>query len=161
MSANPAAGMLGAMKGIEAFTGAPVLAGCVVNPPGSAGAIAAGAMSRQLGTGATVGARADGQVAAASAAALPHPTGSWQAAYLALTAEELVLVRVRQGLIRPKPDGEIARLPRTAVNGYTLEGSGLQSPFSLQLTDGTSWAFGLPKLHVKNAKALLGELGLS
>jgi hypothetical protein len=148
------------VKGVEELIGAPVEAGCVVNPPGSAGAIARGAMGKQLGAGSTVGASADADVTRKSADALPQPVGSWQAAYLALTAESLVLVGVKQGLVRPKPFGELARIPRSAVTGYELDEGGLQSPFSLALNDGTSWSFGLPKLHVKNAKELLGRLGL-
>lgn len=147
------------MKGTEELIGAPVEAGCVVNPPGSAGSIARGAAARNLGSGA-IGVSADGDVARKSADALPQPTGSWQAAYLALTPEALVLVRIKQGMIRPKPDGEIARIPRSSVTGYSLDEGGLQSPFSLRLSDGTSWSFGLPKLHVKKAKELLDRLGV-
>ena len=147
------------MKGVEELIGSPVEAGCVVNPPNSAGSIARGAAARNLGSGA-VGASADGDVSRKSADALPQSTGSWLAAYLALTTESLVLVRIKQGMIRPKPDGEIARIPRSAVTGYTLDEGGLQSPFSLQLTDGTSWSFGLPKLYVKGAKELLVKLGV-
>ena len=149
------------MKGIEELIGAPATVGCVVNPPGSAGSIAAGAMARQLGAGATVGAHADGQVAAKSGGALPQPTGAWEAAYLAVTTSDVVLVRVKRGMLRPKPDAEIARVPRSAVTGYALREGGLQCPFALGLSDGSSWAFGLPKLHVKNAKALVAELGLA
>lgn len=147
------------MKGVEELIGSPVEAGCVVNPPNSAGSIARGAAARNLGSGA-VGVVADGDVARKSADALPTPTGSWPAAWLVLTLESIVLVRIKQGMIRPKPDGEIARIPRSAVTGYTLEEGGLQSPFSLQLMDGTSWSFGLPKLHVKNAKELITKLGV-
>ncbi|KAA1400321.1 hypothetical protein [Aeromicrobium ginsengisoli] len=57
-------------------------------------------------------------------------------------------------------DGEIARLPRSAVTGFTLDEGGLQSPFSLQLSDGTSWEFGLPKLYLRKAKELLDRLGV-
>lgn len=149
------------MKGVEDLTGGPTLAGCVVNPPGSAGSIAAGAMSRSLGVNPTAGFDADRRTTAASAAALPQPTGGWQAAYLALTAEHLVLVRIKQGMLRPKPDGEIARIPRTAVTGFELGEKGLQVPFALGLEDSTTWEFGLPKMHVKNAKGLIAELGLA
>ena len=147
------------MKGVEELVGAAVEAGCVVNPPNSAGSIARGAAARSLGSGA-IGVTADGDVARKSADALPQPTGSWQAAYLALTPEALILVRIKQGMIRPKPDREIARIPRSAVTSYTLQEGGLQSPFSLQLSDGSSWVFGLPTLHVKNAKEMLGTLGV-
>ena len=147
------------MKGVEELVGAPIEAGCVVNPPGSAGAIARGAAARNLGSG-MVGVAADGDIARKSADALPQSSGSWLAGYLALTPEVLVLVRVKQGLMRPKLDGEIARLPRSAVIGFTLDEGGLQSPFSLELSDGTSWEFGLPKLYVKKAKELLDRLGV-
>jgi hypothetical protein len=148
------------VKGVEELIGTPVVAGCVVNPPGSAGSIGRGAAARSLGAGATVGVHADGDVAAKSANALPQPTGSWEAAYLALTATDLVLVWVKQGLIRPKPGGELARIPRSAVVSYSLAEGGLQSPFALTLTDGAQWSFGLPKLYVKAAKGLIAELGV-
>ena len=147
------------MKGIDEILGSPEIAGCVVNPPNSAGSIARGAAARSLGQGA-VGLAADGATSAKSADALPQPTGFWAAAQLSLTATDVVLVALKQGLIRPKPVVELARIPRSAVIGYHLEEGGLQSPFALLLSDGAEWSFGLPKLYVKAAKNLVAELGV-
>jgi hypothetical protein len=147
------------MKGIEEFLGSAEIAGCVVNPPGSAGSIARGAAARSLGAG-SVGVAADGTTSAKSANALPQPTGFWEAAQLSVTATDVVLVALKQGLIRPKPVVELARIPRSAVIGYHLEEGGLQSPFALLLSDGAQWSFGLPKLYVKGAKSLVSELGV-
>lgn len=147
-------------KNIEDEIGGALVAGCVVNPPNSARSIAAGAAAKQLGSS-VVGASQDAQVAAASADALPQPTGSWQAAYLALTETELVLVRVRRGMLRMQGDGVVARIPRSAVTGAAVGDSGLQRPLRLDLSDGTAWAFGLPKLEGGNAAELFAALGVA
>jgi len=139
--------------------GSPQLAGVKVSPRGFAKSTAAG--SAGLGVGgilggvisATAGARA-GRRQAEMAAETPK---FGRVAYLAVTAEELALIKLT-GLSTFKLDQVIARVPRTDVASAEL-GRSLAPSLTITFGNRASWQLEVARIAKKDAEAVVHALG--
>ncbi|HEX3825006.1 MAG TPA: hypothetical protein VHV79_11135 [Mycobacteriales bacterium] len=77
--------------------------------------------------------------------------------YLALTADEIVLLTTKKGLMSAKPAAVLARVPRVDIAGVTL-GDGMGPGLSLLFDDGQAWSFDVTPATKKGAKALVDAL---
>jgi hypothetical protein len=77
--------------------------------------------------------------------------------YLALTADEIVLLTTKKGLMSAKPAAVLARAPRAEIAGVTL-GDGIAPGLSLLFDDGQAWSFDITPATKKGAKALVDVL---
>jgi hypothetical protein len=80
--------------------------------------------------------------------------------YLALTAEEIVLLSTKKGLMSAKPAAVLARAPRAEIAGVTL-GDGIAPGLSLLFDDGQAWSFDVTPATKKSAKALVEALSVA
>ena len=139
--------------------GSPQIAGARVNPKGFAKKTITASGAKHAGVvGAAVTARAGytaQQEQAAAAAASDTP--SFKLAYLALTADELALVRLKAGLVSTKLGEVLLRVPRSDVASVEM-GGGFSSALTVTLRDGGSWLLEVPKVSKKDAEKLVGEL---
>jgi hypothetical protein len=77
--------------------------------------------------------------------------------YLALTADEIVLLSTKKGLMSAKPAAVLARVPRAEIAGVTL-GDGMAPGLSLLFDDGQAWSFDITPATKKGAKVLVDVL---
>jgi hypothetical protein len=77
--------------------------------------------------------------------------------YLALSAEEVVLLATKKGLMSAKPAAVLARVPRREIAGVTL-GDGMAPGLTLLFDDGQAWSFDVTPATKKSAKALVEAL---
>jgi hypothetical protein len=140
--------------------GSPQIAGARVNPKGFARKTITASAAKHAGVvGAAVTARAgytaqQEQAAAAEVSETPR----FKLAYLALTADELALVKLKAGLASTKLDEVMLRVPRSEVESVEM-GGGFSSALTVTLRDGGSWLLEVPKVSKKDAERLVGELG--
>ncbi len=143
------------MKNVEDVVGSPVQVGCTVTPKGRASAIITGGV---VGGAFGAAGRVVGQMAreAGSAGASPLPAWSGALGYLAVTADEIVLVLGKQGLMSPKAVSVIARAPRSSVAGMALGEGKVAKPLAVSFGGDVTWEFEIPRVQWKDADALLG-----
>jgi hypothetical protein len=130
--------------------GATQLAGVKVNPRGSAAKMAGLA----------------GGHGASSQRKSPVESGGIQLpkfgrlAYLAATADEIVLLKVKMGLIRVRPNEVLVRVPRDQVAAVEL-GKGTVSvpPLTITFTTGDVWRLEVPTPSRKYAVELVRVIG--
>ena len=140
--------------------GSQQIAGARVNPKGFAKkTITRSAASHAGVVGAAVTARAgykaqQEQAEAAAQSAAPK----FKLAYLAVTAYEVALIRLKAGLASTKLDEVLMRVPRTDVASVEL-GSGFSSALTIELRDGDTWLLEVPRVSKKDAEKLVGVLG--
>src|SRR5690348_17838107 len=118
------------MKGADDLIKAAIIAGSPVTSKGRAKAIMTGAVVGQVAgsigkVGAEMGAERKGEGAS------PMPAKAFALAYLAVTADELVLLEAKNGLIGPKAVGVLATAPRSDVAGVEFGEGKLQAPLKL------------------------------
>jgi hypothetical protein len=77
--------------------------------------------------------------------------------FLALTADEIVLLTIKQGLLTAKPSAVLAKVPRAAVAGATL-GVGMTPVLSLLFDNGQAWSFGITRREKYYAKTFVEAL---
>jgi hypothetical protein len=131
--------------------------GTFVEPRGMVRSIVAATVGREV-LGAVGGISA--QHAAESRDAGSSPIRAGQIAYLGLSNEELTLFRAKRGAFRPKPTDEvIAVAPRTSVSAAGLERGRLAGVLQVTFTDGSTWAFDVPKIHLSGAEAIVVAIG--
>jgi hypothetical protein len=136
--------------------GAEIL-GAFVEPRGMVSSIVAATAGREV-LGA-VGA-ASAQHAAESRHAGSSPIRAGQIAYLGLSGEELTLFRAKRGAFRPKATDEvIAAAPRASVSEAGLQRGRLAGVLQVGFTDGSTWAFDVPRVHLSGAEAIAAALG--
>jgi hypothetical protein len=131
--------------------------GTFVEPRGMVSSIVAGTVGREvLGAVGAVSA----QRAVESRQAGSSPIRAGQIAYLALSGEQLTLFRAKRGAFRPKATDEvIAIAPRASVSAADLERGRLAGVLQVTFTDGSTWAFDVPKVHLSGAEAIAAALG--
>jgi hypothetical protein len=135
--------------------GAPQIAGTFVNPKGFARQVAATVAGGAVG-GAIGGAVAGG-VTRAGTADLPE---FGRVGYVAVSADEVALVRTKSGLIKMKITDEVlARQPRNRIASTTLEKGALKSTLTIQFADGGAWVFDVPKANQRGATQVVQALG--
>jgi hypothetical protein len=138
--------------------GAPEIAGTYVLPKGLAkkmtGAVAGGRVGGAVGTlAATVAAnRLSG--------APPEMPSFGQLGYIAVTEDEIALVRAKAGAFKPSVKSEVlARVPRDELASAELDQGVLMSHLKLEFTNGAVWLVDVPKQHKKKAQGLIRAVG--
>ena len=144
------------MKNIDKHLAEPIIGSCLVTPKGAS----TGAM-----TGAVLGAAGSAAKAAADTAADHHgrdrsplASGTASLGMLALTADDVVLLNGRRGMIKPVATGLAAKAPRAALVGAELGKAKLTAPLRLSWADGTEWELDVPRAETKKARSLLDQL---
>jgi hypothetical protein len=147
---------------VSALVGSPQVAGTQVSPrgfgkkaiKGNAGMYVGGAVGAAISA---YGQHKGGKEKARWAAESQTPTFGAHG-FLALTEEELALVKMKQGLASLKPVEVIARVPRSDVATIEL-GSGVpMSPLTVSFANGESWELEVPMVSKGKAKNLAGVL---
>jgi hypothetical protein len=138
--------------------GAPQVAGAWVNRRGKA--------KRTMST--VAGAEIGGAVGAVVSAGIsgkgsPQPTAETPAfgavAYLGLSADELVLLKGKQGLIGLKMTDEVvARAPRTDVVSADLGQGKVAFPLTITFTGGAQWDLEVARANKGGAEKVVAEL---
>ncbi len=138
--------------------GAPEIAGAWIERKGFAKremrAIASAEVGGMLGTAAGAGLSAKGT---------PRPTADTPSfgayGYLALSANDLVLVKAKQGLTGLKlTDDVIASVPRSAVASAELGQGKVSSPLTISFSDGGAWELEVARARRRGAERLIAEL---
>jgi len=137
--------------GIDAsqLLGAPQLAGVKVNPKGAARKQVATA-----GIGGLVGA-AFGMRAAKRQKALGTETPDFgRLGYVAVTSNEIALVKLKSGMLRVKLHEVIARVPRSEVLSAEI-GRGIAPGLTIALASGGHWRLEFPRASAKSAREVV------
>lgn len=80
-------------------------------------------------------------------------------AHLSVSGDELTLCKAKRGAFKPKPTDEvIAAVPRGAVRTARVEKGRIAGVLEVSFEDGSTWAFDVPKVHLKGANAIASEL---
>ena len=144
------------MKNLEQHLSEPVIGSCLVTAKGAAAGAFAGAV---LGaTGSAARAAADTVAAAHGRGRSPMDAGAASLGMLALTAEEVVLVNGRRGMLRPVATGLAARAPRTQLREAELGSGTLTASLRLTWADGSRWELDVPRAESRKARSLLDRL---
>jgi hypothetical protein len=127
--------------------GSPQIAGVKVNPSGMAkrvGVAIAGTLPARI-------------VHGPSGQTTSNAPKFGRLAYLAVTADELALVKLKSGLVTLKLEEVLARVPRSEVASAEL-GSGLAPPLAITFGSGESWQLEIPPPNRKHAQAVVDTL---
>lgn len=136
--------------------GAPEIAGAFVNPKGLAKRMTAAVAGGEL-------AGVAGQLALGATArgASSETAKMGRVGYVAVTAEEVAVVRTkpaRLGLKMQVADEVLARSPRTGVSAVEWDERHLVSHLRIRFADGGSWEFDVPKAGRQGAQAVVRAL---
>ncbi|WP_205695601.1 hypothetical protein [Conexibacter sp. SYSU D00693] len=148
------------MKQAEEVVGAAVVAGVLVAPRQGTAAKLGGAIASQVG-GSLGKVSTEMVLEGRGKGASPLPTGGWSYGYLAVTDDELVLAKVKQGLVGQKAVEVLARAGRDAVQGAEIGKGKLTSPLTIAFAGDETWSFDVPRAKVKDARGLLDALGVA
>jgi len=144
------------MKKLEHHLAEPVIGSCLVTPKGASTGTMAGAVLGAAGSAA--------QAAADTAAGLhgrdksPLASGTAALGMLALTADDVVLLNGRRGMLRPVATGLAAKTPRHQLVDAELGKAKLTAALRLSWADGTHWELDVPRAEIRKARALLDQL---
>ena len=137
--------------------GAPEVAGAWVNRRGKA--------KRTMSTvaGAEIGGAVGSVVGAGISQGSPRPTAETPDfggfAYLALSADELVLVKGKQGLVKLKMTDEVvAKVPRSDVVSIEAGEGKIAAPLTITFSDGGQWDLEVARAHRSAAEQVVAEL---
>jgi hypothetical protein len=147
--------------GIDAskVLGSQQIAGARVNPKGFGKKTMtqfAGMNSGLVGAAVTARAGFKAQEEQADAAA-ESATPQFRLAYLAVTADEVSLIRLKTGMVSTKLAEVLLRVPRTDVASAEL-GGGVSSALTIRFRDGDSWLLEVPRVSKKDAEQLVDVL---
>jgi hypothetical protein len=132
----------------SAALGAPQVAGCMVLRSGSA---------KRMAIGGLIGAA----LAARNAKhKLDDGTPNFgRTGYLAVTANDVALVKTKSGLWKAKLTNEVlARRPRNEVAAASLDGGMLQNTVNIKFSDGSAWKMEVPKARKGGAQQVIRQL---
>ncbi len=114
---------------------------------GLAGAIAGTA------TAAVINKKGEKQKATTSSSGLPD---FGKVGYLAVTEDEVVLLKVTLGALKTRLGEVVARVPRGQVSTVEFESSAMYaSGITLEFLDGDRWALEAPRPNRKDAKTIV------
>lgn len=100
------------------------------------------------------------RVAGASAYESPGAPDFGDIGYVALTGDQIAIVKGKHGLFKPKVGSEvIARAARGDVAGAELDGGVLKAEMRFRFADGSSWEFEVPKIYRGTAEDVVRALG--
>jgi hypothetical protein len=138
--------------------GAPEIAGTFVNPKGLTKKVTASATGSEVGG--AIGNVAANLIAGRSSATTADMPSFGRVGYLAVSEDELALVKTRTGAFKMKISDEIlARAPRSDVAFVELDQGKLLSHLKITFSDGVTWQFDVPKQSKKTAQAVTRALG--
>ena len=143
--------------------GAPQIAGVKVNPRGMAKRVAGG--GRGVGAGAGGAGILGGAIGSKIASkmqpgSVPSESPDFgRNAYLALTDDELALIKLKSGVVTLKFDEVLARVPRSDVTSAELGGGVSAVALTITFTNGTAWALEVPRPSKKHAEELVRAVG--
>lgn len=142
--------------------GAPQRAGAKVQPRGFGKKVVAGSAGMYVGgaVGAVISAagqqKAGKQQAQFDAASETPKFG--RLAFLAVTDDELALVKLKSGLVSMKLDEVLVRVPRNEVSEVEL-GTGITTmPLTISFQDADVWQLEVPRVAKKDAEELVRVL---
>jgi hypothetical protein len=130
------------------------IASTYVEPRGAIRSVIAKTAGREVGG--AVGQMIAGSLAEAADAS---PLEAGKIAFLAVFPDELVLFAGKRGAFKPKPTADvIASAPRAGVASAELERKKMAGVLTISFADGGSWAFDMPKVHLKTAERVAQAL---
>ena len=138
-----------AKDGSEAL-GAPEVAGTFVAAKGN---------TKRMALGGVVGAALANRNKGGGEGGLP---AFGRAAYIAVSADEVALVKTDSGLMSMKPkvtSEALTRIPRGEISSVELDNGALKSALKFSLANGEMWEFEIPKAYNKGAKGVVDALG--
>lgn len=138
------------IKGAAELAGEAVIAGAVVQPPGSMGSGSTGAGAIGKITQATVQA---GDARRHADTARTSPLSGAQRGYLAVTEGRLLVMVVKVGFSQ-KADSILTQVRRADVAGARFE-KGLLSSVVIEFRDGTEWHFSAVKIDAGKARKVV------
>jgi hypothetical protein len=127
-----------------------------VEPRGMVRSVVAAVAGREV-LGALGAMSAERAVSAGTEGASPLKKG--EIAHLSVSRDQLVLCKAKRGAFKPKPtDDVIASAPREAVRTATVEKGKIGGVLEVSFADGSTWAFDVPRVHLKGAQQIAAEL---
>jgi hypothetical protein len=132
------------------------LAATFVEPRGMIRSIVAATAGREVlgGLGAITAERAASKGTEGSS-----PLKKGDIAHLSVSPDELRLCKAKRGAFKPKPTDEvIAAAPRAAVRTAKVDKGRIAGVLEVSFEDGSTWAFDVPKVHLKGANEIASEL---
>ncbi|HLM08477.1 MAG TPA: hypothetical protein VK307_02120 [Thermoleophilaceae bacterium] len=148
------------MKKADQHIAEPIVGSCLVAPKGGAKGVMASAVAGELG-GSAARAASDQIASTRHRDASPLEPGTTSIGLLALTADDVVLLNGRRGMVKPVATGLAGRAPRRSLVAAELGKGALTAPLRLSFQDGSSWELAVPRAEGKRARALIDELGVS
>jgi hypothetical protein len=142
----------------SAALGVAELAGTFVNPKGMTKKMTAAATGGVVGG--AIGTAAVTATTGGAYAGAPGVPSFGRVGYVAVTADEIALVKTNTGMIKMKISDEVlARAPRSELTRVELDAGTLLSHLTLEFDNGVAWEFDVPKAGKKSAKAVVDALG--
>ncbi|HEY5261966.1 MAG TPA: hypothetical protein VIJ33_07615 [Solirubrobacteraceae bacterium] len=135
--------------------GAPEIAGTLVNPKGYAKNVVARTAGREV-------AGLIGDLAAGRSAldkGIPDLPDFGRVGYLAVSADEVALVKTKYGWKMTPTDEALARAARSELASVEWDEGRLISHLRLVFSSGQIWEFDVPKSDKKTGKAVVATLG--
>jgi hypothetical protein len=135
--------------------GSPEVAGTFLSPKGltarmtamTAGRVVGGVLGTVAADRATGGERYEGA------------PDFGQVGYVAVTQDEIAIVRGKKGAFKPKVGDEVvARAPRTDVQAVEFDKGKLKGSLKIQFADGGWWEFEIPKIYRKTTEQVVAAL---
>jgi hypothetical protein len=132
------------------------LAATFVEPRGMIRSIVAATAGREV-LGALGAVTAERAASAGADGASPLKKGD--IAHLSVSHDELKLCKAKRGAFKPKPTDEvIAAAPRAAVRTAKVDKGRIAGVLEVSFEDGSTWAFDVPKVHLKGAHEIASAL---
>jgi len=135
--------------------GSPEVAGTFLSPKGlttrmttlAAGSVVGGALGRFGADKATGGEKYEGA------------PSFGQVGYLAVSGDELAIVRGKKGAFKPKVGDEVVgRVPRSQIQAVEFKKGALKGSLRIQFADGGWWEFEIPKIYRKTTEKVVEAL---
>ena len=144
------------MKNVEKHLTEPIVCSCLVIPKGAAYGAMAGAVLGAAGSAAKAAAHTAADLHGNGKA--PLESGIASLGLLGLTADEVVLLAGRRGMLKPVATGLAARAPRAELAGVELGKGHLMVPLQLTWADGSHWELDVPRAEARNAQTVVAQL---
>jgi hypothetical protein len=141
----------------SAALGAPELAGTLVNPNGYVRKTVAR----------VTGGEVAGLVGSTATALLSRDRGVFdlpdfgRVGYLAVSAEDVALIKTKTGWKMTPTDTALTRAPRSQLSAAELDEGRLLSHLKLRFGDGQVWEFDIPRSDKKRAREVIAALSSS
>ena len=137
--------------------GAPEIAGTFVNPKGMTKKVTASVAGGQIAG--VAGNLAAGLATGPAYAGAPDVPEFGRVAYVAVSADEIAIVKTKSGMLKMKVSDEVlARVPRSEIASAELDEGRLLSHLKIVFANGVTWEFDIPKANKKSAQALVQAL---